>query len=130
MKDKWFPILMAALAFSVVVMVYLGVQNQRQTNQIQNMKALAVSTADANSQKVRNAFEDGLSKCSAEDEATFHDLADKMQSKMDSTNNPVKYIMYKYLYTFMYEWSDGWAYSQEEMQKMTDEYMTGGVTYQ
>jgi hypothetical protein len=126
-RDIIMGVVIIALSASVV---YLGIQCERQTNQIDHMKASAVSAADSNTQKVRTAFEDGLSRCSAEDEATFHDLAQKMQSKMDSTTNPYKYLMYKYLYTFMYEWSDGWAYSTEEMQKMADEYMGGGVSYQ
>jgi hypothetical protein len=111
-------------------MVYYMGKSRQVSEKLDSCEADAAQQASSSDLLIRAAYKDGLSTCSAEDEATFHDVAEKMQSKMEATSNPYKYLMFKYLYNYMYDWSDSWAYSDEETQKMTDEYMMGDVEFQ
>lgn len=122
-------ILAVVIAILTVSLVYQSVTKGQVSDELDSCEADATQQASSSDLLIRAAYKDGLSTCSAEDEATFHDVAEKMQSKMEKTDNPLKFLMFKYLYNYMYDWSDSWAYSDEEMQKMVDEYMMGDVDF-
>lgn len=128
MRDKWF--LLALLAVAIAAVVYLGEQTRSLDKQLGEAAAANKALTTSKDSEVRKAYSEGLTRCSTEDEATFHDLALTMQTKMDKTTNPYKYLMFKFMYQYVNEWAQNWAYSSEDMEKMVDEYMMGDVEFQ